>query len=45
MLRSNSRPRLRLAAAGLVLCGGLAAATPALAANAAPPARPGEQLG
>ncbi len=39
MLRSNSRPRLRLAAAGLVLCGGLAAATPALAANAAPAAR------
>ncbi len=39
MLRSNSRPRLRLAAAALVLCGGLAAATPALAATAAPAAR------
>src|SRR5262245_22106522 len=39
MLRPNTRPRLRLAAAGLALCGGLAAAVPALAANAAPPAR------
>ena len=38
MLRPNSRPRLRLVAAGLALCGGLAAA-PALAANAAPPAK------
>src|SRR6266852_5838894 len=36
MLRSNSRPRLRLAAAGLALCGGLAAATPALAATGSP---------
>jgi len=35
MLRSNSRPRLRLAAAGLALCGGLTAATPALAAHSA----------
>jgi peptide/nickel transport system substrate-binding protein len=33
MLRSNNRPRLRLAAAGLALCGGLAAASPALAAT------------
>src|SRR5260221_6338573 len=39
MLRPNSRPRLRLVAAGLALCGGLAAAAPALAANAAPPAK------
>ena len=39
MLRPNTRPRLRLAAAGLALCGGLAAAAPALAANAAPAAR------
>ncbi len=39
MLRSDSRPRLRLAAAGLALCGGLTAATPALAANSAPAAR------
>src|SRR5258706_577826 len=36
MLRSNSRPGLRLAAAGLALCGGLAAATPALAATGSP---------
>src|SRR5260221_4218159 len=39
MLRPNSRPRLRLVAAGLALCGGLAAAAPAPAANAAPPAK------
>ncbi len=39
MLRPNTRPRLRLAAAGLTLAAGLAAAAPALAANAAPPAR------
>jgi peptide/nickel transport system substrate-binding protein len=39
MLRPNSWPRLRLAAAGLTLAAGLAAAAPALAANAAPPAR------
>ncbi len=38
MLRSTSRPRLRLAAAGVALCGGLAAALPAVAANAAPAA-------
>jgi peptide/nickel transport system substrate-binding protein len=38
MLRSTSRPRLRLAAAGRVLCGALAACFPALAANAAPAA-------
>ncbi|HVB45484.1 MAG TPA: ABC transporter substrate-binding protein [Streptosporangiaceae bacterium] len=36
MLRSNSRPRLRLAAAGLALCAGLATAGPALAARSAP---------
>jgi peptide/nickel transport system substrate-binding protein len=39
MPRPNTRPRLRLAAAGLALCGGLAAAAPALAANAAPAGR------
>ena len=39
MLRPNTTPRLRLAAVGLALCGGLAAAVPALAANAAAPAR------
>ncbi|MGI9004773.1 MAG: ABC transporter substrate-binding protein [Streptosporangiaceae bacterium] len=38
MLRSTSRPRLRLAAAGLALCAALAASLPALAANAAPAA-------
>jgi hypothetical protein len=37
MLRSITRPRLRLAAAGLALCGGLAAASPSLAATAATP--------
>jgi peptide/nickel transport system substrate-binding protein len=38
MLRSNSRPRLRLrlVAAVLALCGGLAAAAPALAATGSP---------
>ena len=36
MLRSTSRPRLRLAAAGVALCGALAACLPALAASAAP---------
>src|SRR5262249_34625291 len=36
MLRSNIRPRLRLAAAGLALCGGLAAAAPAVAATSSP---------
>jgi len=39
MLRSKSRPRLRLFAAGLAAVGGLAAAAPALAATAAPAAR------
>jgi peptide/nickel transport system substrate-binding protein len=39
MLRSNKRPRLRLLATGLALVGGLAAAAPALAANAAPAER------
>ena len=38
MLRSISRPRLRLAAAGLALCGALAASLPAVAASAAPAA-------
>jgi len=35
MLRSNSRRRLRLTAAGVALCAGLAVAAPALAANSA----------
>ncbi len=39
MLRSITRPPLRLAAACLALCGGLAAASPAIAATAAPSAR------
>jgi peptide/nickel transport system substrate-binding protein len=39
MLRSITRPRLRLAAAGLALCGGLAAASPAVAATSAHAAR------
>jgi peptide/nickel transport system substrate-binding protein len=38
MLRSINRPRLRLTAACLALCGGLAAASPALAATSAPAA-------
>ncbi len=39
MLRSNSRPHWRLAAAGLAICAGVAAAGPALAASAAPVGR------
>ena len=35
MVRPKTRPRLRLAAAALALCGGFAAASPALAATAA----------
>jgi peptide/nickel transport system substrate-binding protein len=39
MLRSNTRPWLRLATVGLALCGGLAVASPALAATSASAAR------
>src|SRR5690348_2357764 len=39
MLRSITRPRLRLGAACLAVCAGLAAASPALAANSASAAR------
>ncbi|HYS33590.1 MAG TPA: peptide ABC transporter substrate-binding protein, partial [Streptosporangiaceae bacterium] len=39
MLRSNSRPRVRLAAAGLALSAGLAVASPALAASSGSAAR------
>src|SRR6266571_930614 len=39
MLRSNTRPWLRLATVGLALCGGLAVASPGLAATSASAAR------
>ena len=39
MLRSNTRPWLRLATVGLALCGGLAVASLALAATSAAAAR------